>query len=219
MAHIIFIAGAGQDKTAWDGVAALLTDEHVVHTFTSTDLTPPDTSFSIRACADELNRYMTENNIKRALVCGLSLGAMIATDFTIRYPQKVAALVLCGSQVHPNPLLMSLQSGIMKALPEKLLGLPPSLTKKQLLAILRESVKVDFRDSVHSIKSPTLVVCGAKDTPNLSASRYLAKHISGAILHIIPGVGHQINIDNPQELHSVIEDFTARHRITSETQG
>ena len=210
MTHIIFIAGAGQNKTAWEGVAGMLPSGFTPHTFAATDLVPSGTDFSMQSCAQGLNAYMAENNIEQAVLCGLSLGAMICTEFAITYYEKVTALVLCGSQVRPNPLLMLLQNGIMKLLPEKLLGLPPELTKQQLLAILRASASVDFRESVKNINIPTLVVCGAKDKPNLPAANYLAEHIPTATLRIIPNAGHQVNIDNPNELQKVIVDFLSR---------
>ncbi|MDR0398156.1 MAG: alpha/beta hydrolase [Candidatus Nomurabacteria bacterium] len=127
MTHIIFIAGAGQDKAAWQAVSSKLPDTFTVHTFAVTDLAEP---FSIQTSAETLYKYMSESSIKRAVFCGLSLGSMISTEFAIRYPEQVESLILCGSQVHPNKLLMALQSGIMKLLPEKTLGLPPKLTKR-----------------------------------------------------------------------------------------
>lgn len=207
MTHIIFIAGAAQNKTVWDGVASMLPSDFTAHTFAATDLVPFGADFSMQACAQGLNSYMAENDIEQAVLCGLSLGAMICTEFAITYSQKVTALVLCGDQVRPNPFLMSLQNGVMKLLSEKLLGLPPELTKQQLLGILRASARVDFRESVKNINAPTLVVCGAKDKPNLPAAQYLAKYIATAKLHIIPNAGHQVNIDNPNELQKVIVDF------------
>ena len=207
MTHIIFIAGAGQNKTAWDGVATTLPSDFTVHTFAATDLVSSGADFSMSSCAQGLNAYMTENDIEQAVLCGLSLGAMICTEFAITHPDKVTSLVLCGSQVHPNPFLMSLQNGIMRLLPEKMLGLPPELTKQQLLAILRASASVDFRESVKNIKAPTLVICGAKDKPNLPAANYLAERIPNATLHIIPNAAHQVNINNADELQKVIVDF------------
>ena len=207
MTHIIFIAGAGQNKKAWDAVTATLPSDFTVHTFAATGLVPSGAAFSMQSCAEGLNAYMSENNIEQAVFCGLSLGAMICTEFAITHPEKVTSLVLCGSQVHPNPFLMSLQNGIMRLLPEKMLGLPPELTKQQLLAILQVSASVDFRVSVTSISVPTLVICGAKDKPNFPAANYLAKHIPNATLHIIPNAGHQVNIDSADELQKVIVDF------------
>ena len=207
MTHIIFIAGAGQNKTAWDSVATTLPSDFTVHTFAATDLVSSGADFSMSSCAQGLNAYMTENDIEQAVLCGLSLGAMICTEFAITHPDKVTSLVLCGSQVHPNPFLMSLQNGIMRLLPEKMLGLPPELTKQQLLAILRASASVDFRESVKNIKAPTLVICGAKDKPNLPAANYLAERIPNATLHIIPNAAHQVNINNADELQKVIVDF------------
>lgn len=186
MSHIIFIAGAGQDKTAWASLASTLSNAWTTHLFSSADLSSP---FSVQDSADSLNRYMAERNIDFATICGLSLGAMIGTEFAIHYPERVRSLILCGSQVRPNKALMSLQSSIMRLFPEKLLGLPSGLTKSQLLDLLHESSRIDLTDSLGSIKTPTLAVCGAQDRPNLPASRYLAKHIANANLQIIQKSG------------------------------
>lgn len=205
--HIIFIAGAGQSKKAWDKVTVGMHRSYTTHTFAATDLLPPGAKFSIKSCTNRLYDYMAQNSIKRATLCGLSLGAMIATDFTVHHPQQVKQLVLCGSQVKPNSFLMLLQTGIMRLLSERLLGLPPELTKRQLLDILHESSKVDFSEDLSRIKVPTLVVCGSGDRLNLSASKYLAEHIDDVRLRIISDSGHQINIDNPKELQRVILSF------------
>lgn len=216
MTHIIFIAGAGQNKTAWDDVAATLPSHFVTHTFAVSDLLPSADTFSIQSCAEALNGYMSEHNIQQVVICGLSVGAMICTAFAIAHPEKVISLVLCGSQVRPNPFLMSTQIGVMKFLPKKLLGLPRGLTKQQLLAILRAAAGVDTRESVKNIKAPTLVICGAKDRANLPASRYLAEHIPTATLSIIPNAGHMVNTTNSGDLEKELVGFLGNPSKTSD---
>lgn len=52
-------------------------------------------------------------------ICGLSLGALLALDFTIRHGDKVASLVLIGAQYKVPTLLIDFQNLLFRCMPAK----------------------------------------------------------------------------------------------------
>jgi pimeloyl-ACP methyl ester carboxylesterase len=59
-----------------------------------------------------------------------------------------------------------------------------------------------------SLDMPTLVIVGADDKPDFGAiARHLAEEIPGAELVVIPGAGHLVGLDRPDELNALLLDF------------
>ena len=99
--------------------------------------------------------------------------------------------------------LMAIQRHIARLLPEKLVA-PPGLSKEKLLHVL------DMISDVAHIRAPTLIVSGAKDCVNLSASRRVAQQIPGAQLGIINGAGYQCHIQQLKKFAAVLYRFLTR---------
>ena len=90
----VLLHGLGQTAQDWKEVVHQLSTSNVdcPELFSSTG---NETSYS-RILADLERQY--SNVTKPLRICGLSLGALLALDFTIRYGNKVASLVLIGAQ-------------------------------------------------------------------------------------------------------------------------
>jgi len=65
-------------------------------------------------------------------------------------------------------------------------------------------------DRLSEIKVPTLVVCGENDEPFLDASQVMQENIPGSELVIIPGTGHNPQIETPAEFNRVLAGFLDR---------
>src|SRR5262249_35540172 len=68
----------------------------------------PDTPYSIRQMAADVNRLLDALHIRRTALLGISMGGMIAQEFAIHYPEKLSCLILgCtsfgGRQCVPIP--------------------------------------------------------------------------------------------------------------------
>ena len=131
---------------------------------------------------------------------------MVTTRFAIDYPDRVTSLVLAGSQVRPSPALMKVQNAIMRLLPTRVVA-QPGMSKQRMLAVLRAVGETDFRGELARINVPTLVFCGEKDRANIPAARELAAGISGAELQIVPGAGHEWNVQQPKEFSRRLNRF------------
>jgi proline-specific peptidase len=65
-------------------------------------------------------------------------------------------------------------------------------------------------DRLGEIKVPTLVICGENDEPFLEPSRVMHEKISGSELVIIPGAGHNPQIETPAEFNRILGGFLER---------
>lgn len=204
---VVFLHGIGQGPESWDAQLAALPARMAG---VAVSLHGDPAAFSLAAAARSVRDELDRRGVQVAHLCGLSLGAMVATRFALDYPERVASLVLSGSQVHPNPVLMGVQNAIMRVLPARMVT-APGMSKKTLLGVLDTMRTVDFRGELSRIAAPTLVLCGSKDRPNLTAARQLAAGIPGAQLQVVPGAGHEWNTQMPDEFSVRLRAFYAQH--------
>lgn len=207
---VVFLHGIGAGPDSWDAQLTALPDSYTGIAPQLAGLTGGE-PFTLEGAAAAIRDELDERGIERAHLCGLSLGGMVATRFALDYPDRIASLVLSGSQVRPNPTLMRVQNTIMRVLPERLVA-PPGMTKHDMLTILRSVAATDFRAELPWIAVPTLVLCGMKDRANLPAARELADRIESAELQLVPGAGHEWNVQLPAEFNSRLTAFYTQQR-------
>ncbi|WP_369375184.1 alpha/beta fold hydrolase [Promicromonospora sp. Populi] len=165
--------------------------------------------FTFAGAALALRDLLDEHGIERAHVCGLSLGGMTATQLALDFPERIASLVLSGSQVRPHPALMAILRTVVRVLPEshaERMG----MTKAMWLGALRVVADLNFRGRLGSIQVPTLVLCGSLDVVNILPARELAAGIPNAELRIVPRAGHPWNVERPELFSQTIADFYTR---------
>ena len=204
---VVFLHGIGAGPDSWTAQIGALPEGFTGIAPTISGLTDADDQeFSLTVSAAAVRDEFDRRGVDRAHLCGLSLGGMIATRFAIDYPDRVASLVLSGSQVHPNPALMKVQNTIMRLLPARLVA-QPGMSKQRMLAVLRAVGQTDFRAELAQISAPTLVLCGMKDRPNILAAKELAAGIAGAELQLVPGAGHEWNVQLAEEFSARLNTF------------
>ena len=60
---------------------------------------------------------------------------------------------------------------------------------------------------LRELRLPTLVIVGGEDAPALGASRFLASTIPGAVLEVLPGTGHTLNLEEPSRFNTSVLAF------------
>lgn len=209
---VVFLHGIGAGPASWDAQRAALPDGFTGVAPQIAGLTGAGAgTFTLSTAAAAIRAELDEHGIDRVHLCGLSVGGMVGTRFVLDDPERVVSLVLSGSQVRPNPALMSVQSAIMRLLPSRLVA-PAGMTKAGMLAVLGAVAKADFREELSEIDVPTLVLCGMQDRPNLPAARLLASGIANAELQLVPGAGHEWNTEHPREFSARLNTFYSRFR-------
>ena len=204
---VVFLHGIGVGPESWDAQLVALPDGYRGIAPQIAGLTDAsERVFTVSGAAADVIRDLDERGVGRAHLCGLSLGAMIAVQTAIEYPDRVASLVLSGGQVHPPRALMTLQSALMRVLPARAVA-SDGTSKQRVLGVLAEVARIDFRPHLARIAIPTLVLCGSKDRANLPAARALATGIPDATLRVIDGGGHELNTDEPDGFSREITSF------------
>ncbi len=103
---LVLLHGVTASAAVWDETAAVFAREATVHAL---DLAGhglsdiPSEPWDIARMADGVAAYLDAAGIRRAVVCGWSLGGGVALGLAARWPERVASLVLLGSIGLPFP--------------------------------------------------------------------------------------------------------------------
>jgi 3-oxoadipate enol-lactonase len=200
---------------------------------------PPE-PYSMELHADDLAALLVGLGIESAHIAGISYGGEVAQAFVLKYPQRVASLILADTVSEVGPALRSIVQTWLDAARQKDAGaffnvtVPWNFsaqfiaTHRQLLedartryesldfeAIVRLCecfLKVDFTARLKEIQVPTCLIVGALDL--LKGPDYAAilkQHLPQAELHLLQGAGHASCWERPQEFNSVVLGFLAKY--------
>ena len=177
---------------------------------------------SITAYAGSVIDWLAALDMHRAVFIGHSMGGAIVQTIALDYPEHVLGLGLVGSaaKLPVNPQLLddsanpttfhlaiesivswSFGPDVPKSLVEmagkRFSEVRPSVLQGDLIAC----DAFDVTDRVMDIVQSALVICGSEDkmTPSRN-SQFLADTLPAARLEVIPGAGHMVMIEKPQEV-------------------
>lgn len=203
---VIFLPGFGQMPTDWqDQVTALPTGWRGYVPWL-TGLKPTDkTGFELNRAVGGVVSMMEMQGIKRAHVCGLSIGSVVALRLAADYPDLVDRLVLASGQVTPRKSLMKLQLAVMKRTPESKF-LAQGMRKDKAIEAFSGLAALDLRKDLAKVKAPTLVLTGSRDAANAPTAKALAQGIRGARMETING-SHALNTSAPEEFNDAVYSF------------
>jgi 3-oxoadipate enol-lactonase len=102
---LILVMGIGYDCTLWTlAQVPALSQKFQVVIFDNRDAgrsSQAASGYSIADMADDTAALMDALGIKKAHVCGLSMGGMIAMEFALRHPGRLDRMILTGAQGAP----------------------------------------------------------------------------------------------------------------------
>ena len=189
---------------------------------------------------EDLNQIFIQLNIDSAIIFGMSSGGGLAIDFTLKYPDKVSALVLVGAVVYGYGYSahMMTRGGHIKSFtefsdPQKLIQYfiwedPYEIysenikAKEKVMKLLETNLhqesggflKPPDRPAVRflsEIKVPTLVLVGEFDIPDVhSHAGVIESGIPNAKREIIMKSGHLIPLEQPEAFNASVLKFLKR---------
>jgi pimeloyl-ACP methyl ester carboxylesterase len=179
--------------------------------------------------ADWVMALLDALDIGEAALVGHSMGSLVAFDGAARYPSRATALALLGTSV-PMPVTDMLldaaenndhaafdmvtlwghsrdgQTGSNRAPGLWMTGGAVSLLERSAPGVLHASLKAanDYRDGLDlagNIVCPTLLLLAERDamTP-AKAAKPLAEAIPGVRVTTLPGCGHMMMAEQPDEV-------------------
>lgn len=159
----------------------------------------------VEACRADLRRRGVTTPVH---LLAMSLGALVVSDWAMRYPQEVRAAVLINTSLRPlNPVLRRLRP----AAPFQLLGLGKGLRSgvrlgnawRQLVAAAR------FRASRARPEPPMLLLCSLGDAlVDWRCSQALSR-AWGVPLRMHTAAGHDLPLDDPPWVASAVSEWMA----------
>ncbi|MEW6128378.1 MAG: alpha/beta fold hydrolase [Acidobacteriota bacterium] len=193
--------------------------------------------YSIAHMADDVARVMDAAEIECARIFGISMGGMIAQEFTLNYPERVQSLVLgCtnfgGRQIKPaSPQVLDiLKSRAMMPPAEAAWAMAPYIYDKSTpRELIEEDLAIrlqwnptlegylgqigaiftwESRERLSQINVPTLVIHGETDElVPPENGQMLADLIPNARLVMIPDASHIFVTDKPESSYQAILGF------------
>ena len=186
---------------------------------------------------EDLNQLFIQLKIDKAIIFGMSSGGGLAIDFTLKYPEKVSALVLVGAVVsgYGYTSNMFTRGGHIKSLaeltdPQKSIKYwvwedPYEIYSENIKA--KEKVEKLLKANLHEekggfnkppdrkaarflseIKVPALVLVGEYDIPDVHAHGGVIEFgIQGAKREVILKSGHLIPIEQPEAFNASVLRF------------
>ncbi len=200
----ILIHGLGQTPSSWERTIAAMTSQ-------GDCLCPDLTQLLHDKEAIYANLYQAFSRYSAAFekpvnLCGLSLGGIIALQYTIENPEKVNSLVLIGTQYVMPKRLLKLQNMIFRLMPNKAFQ-GTGFGKKEFMSLSKSMMDLDFSDTLLEIECPVLLVCGKKDSANKRAAVEMRQQIPCAKLKLMESAGHEVNVDAPENLGELLDGF------------
>ncbi|MGN1409690.1 MAG: alpha/beta fold hydrolase [Eubacteriales bacterium] len=200
----LYLHGLGQNAESWDKVteAAEVSDNSVCVDLAEMVKDKAATYSNLYSAFSE----MCDAEDEDIILCGLSLGGVLALNYAIDCPQKVKALVLIAAQYRMPARLLKLQNAMFRFMPQSMFK-QTGFGKRDFISLCSTMAELDFSNSLNKIACPVLVVCGEKDRANKKASIELADILKHSRFKEISDAGHEVNLEAPEKLSSLLREF------------
>nr|AMK59478.1 hypothetical protein bll0839 [uncultured bacterium UPO67part1] len=230
---ILLSHGYSATSAMWEGQIAALTRNHRLVLWDmrghgQSDYPEDPSLYSEEATVADMAAILDAVGAEKAIVGGLSLGGYMSLAFHEAHPERVIALLIIdtGPGFKKDEAREAWNANALRTAERfERDGLSPlkSLTPEMATSRHRSAEglaragrgMLTQRDAhvinaLPSIRVPSLVIVGAKDTPFLAAADYMAAKIPGARKVVIADAGHASNIDQPAAFNEAVIDFLKR---------
>ena len=234
---LVFVNSLGTDFRIWRDVVVRLAGEFAIVTYDKRGHGLSEvghTPYSIEVLAEDLAALLDHLRVRGAVICGVSVGGLVAQQLCHARPDLVAALILCdtlgrmGDAEFWNRRIAAIEANGLAFIADGILerwftpafrasrnadlaGYRAMLSRQPVdgyigtCMALREA---DLTADVGRLAAPTLVVAGDSDlspSPRLAAD--FARSIPGARFEIIKACGHIPSVEQPETLAAIIRAF------------
>ncbi len=169
----ILIHGLGQSGKEWNAVEKELEAKGI--SATAPELFEPVKGRELnytavyQAFSGLCNSYQDRLNL-----CGLSLGGLLAVDYTLRHPEKINSLVLIGTPYEIPGRLLKFQNFVFKFMPRSAFQ-NMGVSKKDFIRLSNSMAELSFMKSAVTLNCPALILCGANDKANMESAKRFHK--------------------------------------------
>jgi 3-oxoadipate enol-lactonase len=236
---LLLVNALGTSTRLWDGLLGSLEFRGAVlgydkrgHGLSERGEAP----YTVEALAGDALELLEAFGLDSVVVCGLSVGGLVAQELAARAPARVRCLVLCGTAARIGTpegwqtRIDQVQAGGVGAIVDVVLArwFAPSLRARApelergyrcmleradtagYLATLHALRDADLTEQTARLRLPALVVSGELDEATTAADgRRLAASIAGARFELLAGAAHLLSVERPRELARLVDVFMA----------
>ena len=151
----ILVHGLGQKSSSWYKTISYMTEQdNAICPELSLFIKDKNVSYSelYKGFSSYCDSFLEPFNL-----CGLSLGAVLALNYTIDNPQKVKSLVLIAAQYEMPKLLLKLQNIIFRFMPEKSF-VSTGLRKIDFIELISSMMNLTLSEGLKNISCPVQVL-------------------------------------------------------------
>lgn len=134
------------------------------------------------------------------------MGGVLALNYAIENPTKVNSLVLIAAQYKMPKNLLKFQNFILGFMPAKMFE-ETGFGKKDFITLSKTMMDIDFSNTLDNVSCSVLLLCGERDKANRKASEKLSGILKNSSFEIIENASHEVNIDNPEKLATLLQNF------------
>ena len=229
---LLLTHGYSATSQMWTGQIEALAKSHTLVTWDmrghgQSDYPEDPAAYSETATVADMAALLDRVGAKTAIVGGLSLGGYMSLAFHRVHPERVRALLIIDTgpgyrkdeardgwnatslktaERYETEGLGRLAAGSVEMRTSRHRNAEGLAKAARGMLTQRDAAVIE---SLPTIGVPAIVVVGAKDTPFLAASDYMAAKIPGARKVVIPDAGHAANIDQPEAFNTAILAFLA----------
>jgi len=234
---IVFVNSLGTDFRIWRDVVVRLVGEFALVTYDKRGHGLSEvgkTPYSMHLLAADLAALLDHLGVRRATICGVSVGGLVAQQLYHDRPDLVETLVLCdtldkmGDSEFWNRRIAAIEANGLASIADGILerwftagfrsgdnpdfaGYRAMLSRQPADGYVATCValrEADLRDQTRNIAAPTIVIAGDQDaSPTPRAAADFARSIPGARLEIIKGCGHIPSVEQPETLSAILRAF------------
>ncbi|HEV2166326.1 MAG TPA: alpha/beta fold hydrolase [Thermoplasmata archaeon] len=249
---ILLLHGLGGDHTIWAPMLPGLSGEFrsIAPDLRGHGRTPAPvgSTLSFAEFEGDLEHLLASGGVERAHIVGFSAGALLALQFALDHPERVASLVSIAGAVnvdnHTRAILDRWSETYQKeGFEAYVLRLAKDLyypdwieAHLEVLDRLREQAadqeyggmmrwreairRFDLRGRIGKIRAPTLVIHAMDDqVMDVAHARLLRQSIPGAELRLLSQVGHMIPVERPSETERTLLEWVRKVEANRPTAG
>nr|WP_315246503.1 alpha/beta fold hydrolase [uncultured Albidiferax sp.] len=234
MPQLVFIPGLATDAHMWQDQLAAVPTLPGDWRATVADVLAQHTRI------EDMAQAVLQEHPGELVLCGASMGGIIAMEVVRQAPERIRALALLGTSARPElphhrqqreTAIRMVEAGRLAEFVRATAAMafsPTHPSDKTDLQRYKEMVlrtppdlwvqqnralgnRPDARLHLAAVRCPTLVLCGDKDLMTPpNLSEEIANLVPGAELHLLPRCGHMLTMEQPDEVNAVLLDWLGR---------
>jgi pimeloyl-ACP methyl ester carboxylesterase len=226
---IVFVHGAGGSYRLWAAQVEYLSRKYnaIAINLPGHGLGQAQGETTVEGYVKAVRDLIEGLGVQKVALAGQSMGGAVTQEFALTYPEKLIAIILfnTGARMKVMPEIFDLIKKDFKAFvqmsPEFAFA---KTTPSEVTAMYMEEAQKcnpdvvygDFEacnafnrlDRIAEIKLPCLIFSGAEDKLAMPKFQdFLHEKIAGSKLIRLENAGHHLNLEKPEEVNRVIDEF------------